>query len=159
MFKVLLPDGRLLLLEEAKAVVEGWIAMNGVGRKCVELCTNMSHKPTGLVLYPYKSNASFEFIDRESILIGGMSNVEVVDILTSLLSKGYCDLSTFEFREVRCLNDVDLSEAYLIYDFVPACANPLSLSQKNVDDTAGYDCDDEDLYDDEYDEYDEYDEF
>lgn len=164
MFKVLLPSGKLVIVESVEAMVEGGIMLNGGRRNLVDVCRSLKYNPTALCLTPKAENGSpFNSLSGK-ILIGNLDSGYVKSILYSLLSQGYYSFADLKCQKVRMFEEAVIdggkSAPYIIENYFMTFFERGSVTAFDIDNinnaetpVSEEDWEDEDA---EYDEYDAY---
>lgn len=165
MYRLLLPSGKLVVVDRIVAMVEKSISMNGEKRNMLEVCRDLKFNPTALNLFqqvrkdnPFENTAS-------SVLIGNLDTGYLKDILYRLLSQGYYSFADFQCQKAdffeKAVIDGGQSKPYIFENFFMPIFGGGGLpvggiidNSDNADEEA-FAC--ENALDNEDDEYDEYD--
>lgn len=97
-------NGSIRNVSEVTASVERRGVFNGIKRRSFETCRNGSVKPNALV-FTFSSTrpegVGFGVGGVSTLTVGNLSSEKVAEILDSLLTKGYADISNMEFQKLK----------------------------------------------------------
>lgn len=104
MMRVLTPNGNVIEVEKAEAVVEKRVSFNGSDIRLCQIAKDKNQPANGLYL-SVKAESVFNISNDGNLLVGNLPTDTVKKIITNLAKDGFCDLSGFEYQPEIGISD------------------------------------------------------
>ena len=104
MMRVLTPNGNVIEVEKAEAIVEKRVSFNGRDIRLCQTAKDKSQPASGLY-FSVKTESVFTIANEGNLLVGNLSVDTVKKIVTNLAKDGFCDLSGFDYQPEIGIND------------------------------------------------------
>lgn len=104
MMRVLTPNGNVIEVEKAEAIVEKRVSFNGRDIRLCQTAKDKSQPASGLY-FSVKTESVFTIANEGNLLVGNLSVDTVKKIVTNLAKDGFCDLSGFDNQPEIGIND------------------------------------------------------
>ena len=104
MMRVLTPNGNVIEVEKAEAIVEKRVSFNGRDIRLCQTAKDKSQPASGLY-FSVKTEAVFTIANEGNLLVGNLPVDTVKKIVTNLAKDGFCDLSGFDYQPEIGIND------------------------------------------------------
>lgn len=104
MMRVLTPNGNVIEVEKAEAIVEKRVGFNGRDIRLCQTAKDKSQPASGLY-FSVKTESVFTIANEGNLLVGNLPVDTVKKIVTNLAKDGFCDLSGFDYQPEIGIND------------------------------------------------------
>ena len=104
MMRVLTPNGNVIEVEKAEAIVEKRVSFNGRDIRLCQTAKDKSQPASGLY-FSVKTESVFTIANEGNLLVGNLPVDTVKKIVTNLAKDGFCDLSGFDYQPEIGIND------------------------------------------------------
>lgn len=104
MMRVLTPNGNVIEVEKAEAIVEKRVSFNGRDIRLCQTAKDKSQPASGLY-FSVKTESVFTIANEGNLLVGNLPVDTVKKIVTNLAKDGFCDLSGFDYQPEIEIND------------------------------------------------------
>lgn len=105
--RILTPRGRVVNVIKVIPYAEVQSEINGDKRNRAEAASDLSVNPTGLKIFLKREIEAFA---ATSIYVGNLPTEKVKEVISSLLTDEYYDLSQFKYQDIKIDNSVLMFE-------------------------------------------------